>query len=58
MSITNDKIQKLKKEIEHIILSDLGETDKVNKLRDFFTEHAKEISILFEVQNLLLKEIL
>lgn len=58
MSITNDKIQKLKKEIEHIVLSDLGKADKVNKLWDFFTEHAKEISILFEVQNLLLKEIL
>lgn len=57
MSITNDKIQNLKKEIEHIILSDIGKADKVNKLWDFFTEHAKEVSILSEVQNLLLKEL-
>ena len=57
MSITNDKIQNLKKEIEHIILSDIGNADKVNKLWDFFTEHAKEVSILSEVQNLLLKEL-
>lgn len=57
MSITNDKIQNLKKEIEHIIFSDIGKTDKVNKLWDFFTEHAKEVSILYEVQNLLLKEL-
>lgn len=57
MSITNDKIQKLKKEIEHIILSDIGKADKVSKLWDFFTEHAKEVSILNEVQNLLLKEL-
>ena len=55
MSITNNKIQNLKKEIEHIILSDIGKADKVNKLWDFFTEHAKEVSILSEVQNLLLK---
>ena len=57
MSKTNDKIQNLKKEIEHIILSDIGKADKVNKLWDFFTEHAKEVSILSEVQNLLLKEL-
>ena len=57
MSITNDKIQNLKKEIEHIILSDICNADKVNKLWDFFTEHAKEVSILSEVQNLLLKEL-
>lgn len=57
MSITNDKIQNLKKEIEHIILSDIGKADKVNKLWDFFTKHAKEVSILSEVQNLLLKEL-
>lgn len=57
MSITNDKIQKLKKEIEHIVFSDIGKADKVNKLWDFFTEHAKEVSILYEVQNLLLKEL-
>ena len=57
MSKTHDKIQNLKKEIEHIILSDIGKADKVNKLWDFFTEHAKEISILFEVQNSLLKEL-
>ena len=57
MSITNDKIRKLKKEIEHIVFSDIGKADKVNKLWDFFTEHAKEVSILSEVQNLLLKEL-
>ncbi len=57
MSITNDKIQNLKKEIEHIVFSDIGKADKVNKLWDFFTKHAKEISILSEVQNLLLKEL-
>lgn len=57
MSKTNDKIQNLKKEIEHIILSDIGKADKVNKLWDFFTEHAKEVYILSEVQNLLLKEL-
>lgn len=55
MSITNDKIRKLKKEIEHIVLSDIGKADKVNKLWDFYIEHAKEVSILSEVQNLLLK---
>ena len=55
MSITNNKIQNLKKEIEHIVLSDIGKADKVNKLWDFFVEHAKEVSILSEVQNLLLK---
>ena len=57
MSKTNDKIQNLKKEIEHIIFSDIGKADKVNKLWDFFTEHAKEVSILSEVQKLLLKEL-
>jgi hypothetical protein len=57
MSITNDKIQNLKKEIEHIVFSDIGKADKVNKLWDFFIKHSKEISILSEVQNLLLKEI-
>lgn len=51
------KYKILKKEIEHIILSDIGKADKVNKLWDFFTEHAKEVSILSEVQNLLLKEL-
>lgn len=52
MKITiKNKIQKLKKEIMHIILSDIGKADKANKLWDFFTEHAKEIFILSEVQN-------
>ena len=45
MSITNDKIQKLKKEIEHIVFSDIGKADKVDKLWDFFTEHAKEVEL-------------
>ena len=58
MSITNDKIQNLKKEIRQIISSDIGVTDRVEKLWDFFTQHAKEISILSEVQNLLIKELL
>lgn len=57
MSITNDKIQKLKKEIEHIVLSDIGKADKVEKLWDFFTQHTKEIFILSQVQNLLLQEL-
>lgn len=52
MSKTNDKIQN-----EHIVLLDIDNADKVDKLWDFFTEHAKGISILFEVQNLLLKVI-
>lgn len=57
MSITKDKIQNLKKEIRQIISEDICTTDKVEKLWDFFTQHAKQILILDEVQNLLLKEL-
>lgn len=57
MSITNNKIQDLKKEIEHIVLSSIGTSDKVEKLWAFFTKHSKEISILFEVDKLLCQEI-
>ena len=48
MSITNDKIQNLKKEIEHIILSDIGKADKVNKLWDFFIDNVDIIKDLKE----------
>jgi hypothetical protein len=57
MSITNDKIQNLKKEIRQIISEDICTTDRVEKLWDFFTQHAKQILILDGVQNLLLKEL-
>ena len=41
-------IKELKKEIEHIVLSDIGKADKVNKLWDFFIDNVDIIKDLKE----------
>lgn len=41
-------IKELKKEIEHIVLSDIGKADKVEKLWDFFIDNIDIIKDLKE----------
>lgn len=41
-------IKELKKEIEHIVLSDIGKADKVEKLWDFFIDNVDTIKNLKE----------